>query len=102
MQTHAKKKVEIIVERVIHRRIIDAIEQAGATGYTVLPGLAGKGHQGERGAADVLGALDIVMIIVIAGDDTAGRIVDTAMALLKDHTGIVYLSDVAVVRADHF
>ena len=37
MQTHDAKRVAIIVESPMQRRLTDAIEASGVTGYTVVP-----------------------------------------------------------------
>ena len=102
MKTHAKKKVEVIVERPLLRDVIEVIDELGATGYTVLPTVAGRGQDGPWRADDVSSAFDRVMIVVITGEDVAERIVERAYHLLQDYNAIVILSDVAVVRGDRF
>lgn len=102
MKTHAKKKIEVIVERPLLRDVLDVIDDLGATGYTVVPTIAGRGDEGPWRADDVSSAFDRVMIIVITGEDVANQIVERAYDLLQDYNAIVILSDVAVVRGDRF
>ncbi len=102
MQTHQKKKVEIIVEAPLLRAAIELIEQAGAKGYTVLPSRAGMGTHGPWESGQITEALHMELIIVIAEETVARRIMAEAYALLGDYTAIIYLSDVEVLRADHF
>ena len=37
MQTHIAKRVEIVIEAPLERRLTEALTAAGVTGYTVLP-----------------------------------------------------------------
>lgn len=102
MDMHRKKKVEIILESAIAGRMVDMLEQAGARGYTVIPQVSGKGNRGVRGEGHVVDVFRNVLIIVIASAEVAYRIVEQAQPLLADYAGIIYVSDVEVVRAGHF
>jgi nitrogen regulatory protein PII len=102
MQGHRRRKVEIVVERARAPAILDRIEKLGATGYTVVPDVAGKGRHGLRGASEVLDVNRSVLIIVIAAEETAQRIVAESQELLRNYTGVIWWSDVEVVRGDHF
>ena len=46
MQMHPKKRLEIFIEAPLLGRIVDRLERAGATGYSVLPVIAGAGRDG--------------------------------------------------------
>lgn len=97
-----KKKIEIIVEAARARAIIEMIEKAGAKGYTVVSNVSGKGHRGIRDAADLSDVFRNVLIIVVAAEDIAARIVDASQSLLENYAGIVVVSDVEVIRDEHF
>lgn len=99
---HPRKRIEFIVEKAIAPTIIELIEHHGASGYTIIPDVTGKGRHGRRGGADVLSVYAMEMIIAIVRDDAAAAIVEAAQALLADYTAIVTVSDVGVVRPDHF
>jgi PII-like signaling protein len=102
MQLYRKKKVEIFVEAACVPRIIDMIETVGATGYTVLPKVSGKGNRGVRNDGHLTDVFRNICIIVIAAEDIARRIVAESQPLLENYAGIVAMSDVEVVRDDHF
>jgi nitrogen regulatory protein PII len=47
MQTHIAKRVEIVIEAPLERRLTETLTAAGVTGYTVLPVLGGSGRSGQ-------------------------------------------------------
>jgi PII-like signaling protein len=102
METHARKKVEIVVERARAPAIIERIEALGATGHTVIPDVQGSGRHGPRGRSEVLDVYRSALIIVITTEPMARRILDEVHGLLRNYTGIVYMSDVEVLRPEHF
>lgn len=103
MQTHARKRVEIIVEKRRAARIVEiARATPGVSGWTILPVLEGAGHTGLRQPAGVTDALENVLILVVTGAETADRLVAAVMEALADHVGIALVSDVEVIRPGHF
>lgn len=102
MQLYRKKKIELIVEAARSRAVIEMVENAGARGYTVVPQVSGKGNRGIRDDAHLSDVFRNILIIVIAAEDIAERIVDQSQALLENYAGIVVVSDVDVVRNEHF
>ena len=99
---HARKRIEIVVEAVRADAVTDLLDRLGATGWTVLPVLAGRGHQGIRRAGDPGGVDDNVLILCIASEEVAARVVKAQQDLLGARPAIVTLSDCVVLRADHF
>ena len=102
MPKHLKKKIEIIVEAALARRVIQLAESLGAKGFTVLPTLAGRGHSGDWGQADLSSALATQLIVIVAAPDLAERIAQSARALLADYAAVILVSEVEVFRDDHF
>jgi len=102
METYKRRKVEIVVERPRAEAVIARVAALGATGYTLIPDVVGKGHHGLRGRGEVLDVFRNVLIIVITTEDIAEKILAESKSLLANYTGIVYASDVDVVRGEHF
>lgn len=102
MQTHRKKRIEIVVEKARAEAVIERIEALGATGYTMITDVSGKGRRGERGRAEVLDVMRSVMIVIIANAEVTARILAESESLLKHTTGIISVGDVDVVRSEHF
>ncbi|MEM9838893.1 MAG: hypothetical protein AAF830_07010 [Pseudomonadota bacterium] len=102
---HPVTKITIIAERLLQKRLIEMIEAAGATGYTIVDG-SGKGEHftrtGDRAA--VVHAFSIIRIEAIFADDGTARTVaqDIAEAFFNDYSGLVYLSPIEVLRKDKF
>jgi len=102
MQLHRKKKVEIVVEAPRVHRIIELLDRVGAKGYTVVPNVSGKGHRGVRSEGDIFDVFRNVLVIVVATEPVARRIMEESQKVLENYAGVVYMSDVEVVRESHF
>lgn len=102
VRLHPKKRVEIVVEAARAPAVIEAIDEAGAKGYTVVPNVSGRGNKGVRDEAHLSDVFKNVLIIVVAAEAIAARVVERTQALLEDYAGIVVVSDVEVVRDEHF
>jgi len=102
MQLYPKKKIEMVVEAARAPRLLEMIEAAGAKGYTVIPEVSGKGNRGLRNEAHISDVFRNVMIITITTEEIAERIVEESQRMLENFAGIVYVSDVSVVRDEHF
>lgn len=101
-QLYCKKKIEIVVEAARARAIIEMIETVGAKGYTIVPDVSGRGNRGVRDEAHLSDVFRNMLIIVIAAEEIANRIIEQSQPLLEDYAGIVVVSDVAVIRDEHF
>jgi nitrogen regulatory protein PII len=99
-----KKRIEIIAEATLLRSLLEMIDQAGAKGYTVVSGdVSGRGNRGTRQATGLPGdVFRNVIIVVVAAEAVAMRVVAGTQALLRDYAGVVFVSDVAVLRDEHF
>jgi PII-like signaling protein len=102
MQLHPKKRIEIVVEASCAPSILEMIEAAGAKGYTVLQDVSGKGNRGVRDDSHLTDVFRNVLIIVIATEEIAHEIINNSQPLLENYAGIVTMSDVDVVRDEHF
>jgi PII-like signaling protein len=98
---YRRKKVELVVERARLDEILDVVKEAGARGYTVLPTLAGMGNRGAR-ADDLTGVGGNVLVVVITREEVAHRVVELLEELWGDAIGVLFVSDVEVMRADKF
>jgi PII-like signaling protein len=102
MQTHPKKKLEIIIEAPLLNRLLDKLERLNVSGYTVVPAIAGKGSGGAWREGQLTQAGHMVMVICITSEERIPEVLKPVYEVLARHIGIVTVSDVQVIRADHF
>jgi len=103
MQTHTKKKLEIFVEAPVLNRLLDALDQVGVSGYTVLPALGGRGAEGRWSReGQITTTNQVVQVVTITDETLADKALEAAYRVVARQIGIVSLSDVEVVRDDHF
>ena len=102
METHGKKKLEIIVEAALVRHVTTLLMRQGAGGYTVVPATAGSGHGGDWQAGDISNASSKVMVVVVADEPLARQLMQDVFDLVEAYKAIVFLSDVEVFRSDRF
>lgn len=99
---HARKRIEIVVEAVRAETVTTLLDRLGAPGWTVLPVTAGRGRQGMRRGGDVAGVFDNVLVLCIASEAVAARVIAAEDELLGARPAIVTISDCMVLRAEHF
>lgn len=103
MKTHDAKRVEIIIEAPLERRLTDALTDAGVTGYTVLPVQGGSGRSGRWSrSGQVSLASGMVAVVCLVRPDRVEGLLDAAFAVVERHIGVVSVSDAQVLRAERF
>lgn len=103
MQTHPKKRIEIVVEAPVLGRLLSVLDDLEVTGYTVVPALAGRGRDGSWRREGLVGdAGRMVVVFCIVDAQRVDAVLDPVFKLVSRQIGIVSLSDVAVIRPDHF
>ena len=103
METHPAKRIEIIIEAPLARRLTDALTEAGVPGYTVLPVLGGYGQSGRwTRDGQVSAASGMVAVVAVVSEDKVEGLLDASFAMVERHIGIVSVSDVSVVRPERF
>jgi len=103
VQTHAAKRVEIIIEAPMERRLTTALREAGVTGYTVLPVLGGSGRSGSWSREGQVGrAGGMVAVVCLIRPERLDRLLEAAFAVVERHIGVVSIADCEVIRAERF
>ncbi len=102
MQTHTRKKLEIIVDSPLVPRVTALIDRIGATGYTLFQSIGGRGAEGDWREDQLTGAQQKILIKVIAGEETANRLLENLSGELERYSCIIYVSTVEVIRAGKF
>lgn len=97
---HPRKLLTIVCEAALERRVLEALRDAGASGYT-LSDVRGEGARGARGGDWEGGRSVEIKVLCEAG--TAQRAADEIMRRYgPDYALALWVSDVAVVRPGKF
>ncbi len=103
MNTLIRKRIEILVDAPLIRKITQAADVSGINGYTILPATSGKGSGGAWSDDQVTGGVSAKgLFITVCNDEKAQAFLDRVRPLLDSHGLILFLSDVQVVRGGKF
>jgi PII-like signaling protein len=102
MQLHRKKRIEIIAEAAIVPTLIETLRAQGASGYTVIPAILGSGHAGAWSESAMNTAMQMQLVLVIASPGLADSLVEQLRPLVAEYKAILMISEVEVIRGDHF
>ncbi len=99
------KKLVIVTEKILLKKIAKIIEECGSTGYTVME-TGGKGSRNVRssGQPNVSDTQANIKFEVLTSDrDTAEKIADqVAVQFFIDFAGIIYICDAEVLYGHSF
>jgi nitrogen regulatory protein PII len=100
---HDLKKIEIIVHGDKKAFLKDLLDQAGATGYTMIRDVAGMGHSGfHEGRLLFNDNKSLIMFMTVAEQDTIEKIIAGLTPLFEKNSGVMFVSDTSVVRLEKF
>lgn len=103
MQTYPKKRIDIMVEAPLLARVVGMLDDLKVTGYTVVPAIAGRGQDGTWHRDGLVGRVGaVVMIFCILDESRVDDVLEPLFKLVSRQIGIVTVSDVQVIRSDHF
>ncbi len=88
------KRIEIVVEPDQVETLVKLIERH-STGYTLVPGATGLGEHGYRDK-------DMVLLVTVVTPEHMDAIIEAILPSLNEHANIVLITEVAVLRAEHF
>ncbi|TVQ48913.1 MAG: hypothetical protein EA365_00840 [Gloeocapsa sp. DLM2.Bin57] len=103
--TQKAYKLVIVTEKLLLKQIAKIIDEAGATGYTVMPA-GGKGSRNVRSSGQPAVSeiySNIKIEVLTPTRDIALKISDeVAVHFFDDYSGIAYLCDAEVLHAHIF
>mgnify|MGYP003636534240 CR=1 FL=1 len=102
MDMYPAKRVEIIIEAPLERRLTDALEKAEVTGFTVLPVLGGSGRSGRWSREGQVGRAGMVAVICLIKPERLDALLAAAFAVVEPHIGVVSIADAHVLRVERF
>ena len=97
------KKLEIIVQGEQQDFVLDLLQRAGVSGYTVVHNLSGRGSHGAHEGHMMFNENDVlVMIITVVPQELADAILEGLTPFFNKHMGVVFTSDTQVTRLGKF
>lgn len=101
IETVTRKRIEILTDKALLKRVTAAIDRADITGWTVTPVDSGKGRDGHWREERVLGT-DKVLVLTIAPEDKAMQLAEEIAPILTSHGLLFSMWDVQVIRGERF
>ena len=101
IETVIRKRIEILTDTALLRRVTGAIDRAGITGWTVTPVQSGKGREGHWREERVMGT-DKVLVLTIAPQEKAMALAEDLAPILSSHGLLLTMWDVEVIRGERF
>lgn len=99
---HPMKEIKIIIQGEDLKFVTDLLDDK-ATGYTIIHNISGKGHHGFHTAHAMFNEMDsIVMLMTVVTAEKVEPILAGLKPLFEHHTGVMFVSDVAVSRVEYF
>ncbi len=95
------KKIEIVIEAVRLDQVIAIIDRAGASGYTVISSVAGRGHRGRRAGGGLTDIFKNAMVITMVEETVAARILGEIEKLIQNFAGMAAVTDAEVLWPDY-
>lgn len=100
---HPMKKIEIIVAGEHEHLISSMMDEALATGYTLIRNVSGKGHHGfHEGKMLFNDKASLVLFIAVAPEEVIAILALGMKTLFQNESGVMFVSDVSVARLDYF
>lgn len=100
-ELHSRKRIDVFVEMAVLPRVEDALNAGGASGYTVVPCIKGRGWQGEW-RSDEIADVGMVMVSTILRAEKLDAVLERLRPVLERWRIVVSVSDVSVLRSDKF
>lgn len=100
---HPMKEIRVIVAGEHRSFVTELLDQVKATGYTIIGNVSGKGHGGMHEAHFMFSeqeSLEIIMTVV--PEEKVNPILAGLRPLFDRHSGVLFVTDVAVSRKEYF
>lgn len=102
METFRRKRLEIIVEAPMLEALERILGEIGVSGYTVLAGREGSGSGGRWIEEGFTSALEKRVVIAVTTAETADKVFTRLKTFFQRYSGVVFASDVDVMRGEKF
>lgn len=103
MKMHDAKRVEIIIEAIMEKRLTAFLIEEGVTGFSVLPVKGGSGRSGQWSRQGTISRADgMSAVVCLIRPDRLDALLEAILKVLQRHIGVVNVTDAKVLRAERF
>lgn len=102
MQTFVRKKVELLADAPLARKLASRLDGLGITGYTVFQSIGGHGSSGTWWHDQVSDAGAKVLFKIVTSEAKADALIAALTPLLDEWGLILYVSTVEVIRGQKY
>lgn len=103
MELVQRKRIEVVAEAALLRRMRARVDALGVTGYTVLPVMGGRGEAGEWSREGQVSSVnEMAMLVCLTTSDVADAVIEALLPMLSRGRGVLNVCDVAVARGEKF
>jgi len=100
---HPMKEIKIVVQGEHLKFVTELLDRVGATGYTIIHNVSGKGHHGfHEGHLMFNDRNSQAIVFTVVPEEKVEPILAGLTPLFNKHSGAMFVSDVAVSRRQHF
>jgi len=100
---HQMKEIRVVVSGEHRALVTELLDKIQASGYTIIGNISGKGHHGLHEAHFMFSEMESqVMIMAVVPADKVEPILAGLRPLFERHSGVMFVSDVAVSRRERF
>ncbi len=101
IETVIRKRIEILADTPLVKRVTQEIDKVGITGWTVLPVQSGSGRDGPWRDERVTGS-DKSLVLTIAPESKAQALAEALVPNLGNYGLLLTMWDVEVIRGERF
>jgi hypothetical protein len=103
IETVTRKRIEVLIDTALARKLVAAADAAGVSGYTFLPVSSGKGSGGRWSDDQITGGAGAKsLFLTVTNEEKASQLIDALQPLLDSHGLVLFVSDVAVIRGNKY
>jgi nitrogen regulatory protein PII len=100
---HPMKEIKIIVQGEHRAFVTELLDKIGASGYTIIGNISGKGHHGVHEAHFMFSEMESqIMVLTVVPAEKVEPLLAGLKPLFEKHSGVMFVLDVAVTRRDRF
>jgi nitrogen regulatory protein PII len=97
------KEIKIVVQGDQLKFVTDLLDRTGATGYTIINNVSGKGHHGYHEGHLLFNDMSSqVVVFTVVPEAKVEPILAGLGPLFNRHSGAMFVTDVAVSRRERF